>query len=191
MGATGMGLLLEEHRGEIIAAWRQAVERELAVSEPALAFAVAPMLREMALAVGGDGLIQRSHEAWTRCAVLVRSNASSAQLAREMKLLHRCLWDALRLRGAPVSPTERRAADEWLDEALAEALDRLERVRIRAASFESGPVIVPPIARRTMAAQGARVPQAPPPLPVRRTPPPLRKAQEPVLEVSANDVMQA
>ena len=156
MGSTGLGLLLEEHRGEIVSSWRQRVQRELGVTEPALAFAVAPLLREMALALGGAGAEARSRDAWARCAVLVRSTAAAPQLAREFKLLHRCVWDALRARGAPVSQSDRTAADEWLDEALAESLERLERVRIRAASFERVPVIVP-------AAPRGRT--TPPPLP--------------------------
>jgi hypothetical protein len=182
VGSTGLGLLLEEHRGEIAAAWKQAVARELGQREPALSFAVAPLLREMALALGGEAELQRSREAWTRCAVLVRSTAVPAQLAREFKLLHRCTWDAIRARGAPVSPTERRTADEWLDEALAEALDRLERVRVRAAAYAHGPVVIP--ARSTPRSP----PRTPPPLPRRAAakPPPLPKAKagnEPVIEL--------
>lgn len=158
VGATGLGLLLEEHRGEISSAWRQAVEGELGVKDPALGFAVAPLLREMALALGGGaGATRPSRDAWTRCAVLVRSTAAAAQLAREFKILHRTVWEALRLRGTPIGPADRAAADEWLQEALAEALDRLERVRIRAAALERGPVVIPPIARQ----------QRPPPLPGR------------------------
>jgi hypothetical protein len=158
VGETGLGLLIEEHRNEIVAAWRAAVERELTTREPALAFAMGPLVRELALAMGGRTDPQRSREAWSRCAVLVRSTANAAQLAREVKLVHRCVWEALRLRGAPVAQAERRAADEWLDEALAEALDRLERVRLRVASLSAGPVIVPPVARGR---------SAPPPLPGR------------------------
>ena len=164
MGSTGMGLLLEEHRGEIVNTWRQRVERELRGEEPALAFAVAPLLREMVLALGSEGGDRRSYEAWARCAVLVRSTASAGQLAREFKVLHRCVWDALRARGAPVSPSDRTSVDEWLDDALAGALDRLDRVRQRVASFErapaAAPALTPPPFRRT----------TPPPLPVRRTP---------------------
>ena len=136
------------------------------MKDPALAFAVAPLLRELTLAFGGEDQPQRSREAWKRCAVLVRSNATPAQLAREMKLLHRAAWDALRVRGAPVPQSERRAADEWLDDALAEALDRLDRVRQRVASFEvQGPVVIPPLARLRPAGAAVR----PPPLP-RRSP---------------------
>jgi hypothetical protein len=161
VAATGVGLLLEEHRGEITAAWREAVERELGVREPALAFAVAPLLRELSLSMGGEGDPRRSREAWKRCAVLVRSNAAPAQLAREMKLLHRAAWDALRARGAPVSQADRRAADEWLDDALAEALDRIERVRQRVASLEGhGPVVIP-------SRPGGMAAPRPPPLPQR------------------------
>lgn len=168
MGSTGLGLLLEEHRGEIATSWKQAVARELGVKEPALAFAVAPLLREMALAVG-EPERRRSDEPWTRCAVLVRSTALPAQLAREFKLLHRCAWEAIRARGAPVSPAERRAADEWLDEALAQALERLERVRMRSAAYANGPVVIPP---RPI----SRTP--PPPLPRRAPrPPPLPKGR--------------
>ncbi len=172
MGSTGLGLLLEEHRGEIVASWRQRVQRELGVTEPALDFAVAPLLREMALALGGGAAEARSRDAWTRCAVLVRSTAAAPQLAREFKLLHRCVWDALRARGAPVSQSDRTAADEWLDDALAESLERLERVRIRAASFERTPIIVP-------AAQRGR--PTPPPLP--RSRPASTSASEPVLDL--------
>ncbi len=157
MGATGLGLLLEEQRGEIVSRWRAAVERELSVKEAALAFAVTPLLREMSLALGRRGDASRSRDAWTRCAVLVRSNAAPAQLAREVKLLHRCMWEALRTRDVPVTHSERLAADEWLDEALAEGLERLERVRLRLASFEREPVIVPPRRERPR----------PPPLPTR------------------------
>jgi hypothetical protein len=157
-----LGLLLEEHRVEIATAWRQAAEQELGIKEPALAFAVAPLLRELGLALGGEADPLRSRDAWTRCAVLVRSTVAPAQLAREFKLLHRCTWDALRLRGAPVGQAERRAADEWLDEALAEALDRLERVRLRVAAFEPrGAMVVPALGRAK-----------PPPLPPRRAPAP-------------------
>ncbi|HEX8959747.1 MAG TPA: hypothetical protein VF770_07985, partial [Solirubrobacterales bacterium] len=62
-----------------------------AIVLPALGFAVAPLLREMALALGGGGDAGRSREAWTRCAVLVRSHASPAQVAREFKLVRRCI----------------------------------------------------------------------------------------------------
>jgi hypothetical protein len=154
--------LLEEHRAEIATAWRQAVERELGAKDPALAFAVAPLLREMALALGGSADPRRpARDGWARCAVLVRSTATPAQLAREFKLLHRAIWEALRARGVPVAPADRVAVDEWLHEALAEALDRLERVRIRVAALERGPVVVPPVARAK-----------PPPLPHRAPPPP-------------------
>jgi hypothetical protein len=153
--------LLEEHRGEITAAWREAAERELGTKEPALAFAVAPLLRELSLSLGGEGDPRRSREAWKRCAVLVRSNASPGQLAREMKLLHRAAWNALRARGAPVSQADRRAADEWLDDALAEALDRLDRVRQRVAAFEPhAPVVIP-------SRPGGMAAPRPPPLPER------------------------
>lgn len=162
MAATGMGLLLEEHRGEIALAWRQAVEREIGTREPALAFAVAPLLREMSLALGGRADAQRSHQARMRCAVLVRSSAAPAQLAREVKILHRCTWGVLRARGTAVTQSERLAVDEWLDETLAEALERIERVRMRMAALERGPVVVP---------AAARARQGPPPLPPRARPP--------------------
>jgi hypothetical protein len=189
-----MGLLLEEHRAEISSAWREAVERELGVRDPALAFAVAPLLRELTLSLGGEGDPRRSREAAKRCAVLVRSNASPGQLAREMKLLHRAAWDALRARGAPVSQADRRAADEWLDDALAEALDRLDRVRQRMASLEAHtPVVIPPTRANGMASSAR-----PPPLPRRGraamagprsapapTPAPVRRPieEEPILEL--------
>jgi len=187
--SMGIGLLLEEHRTEIAGAWRQAVERELGVREPALAFAVAPLLREMSLALDGEAGARRSRDAWTRCAVLVRSNAAPAQLAREFKVLHRSLWQALKSRGAPIAQAERTAADEWLDEALAAALERLERVRLRAASFEQqGPIIVPPIARQTRVPIPPR--PRPPPLPRRSAAPPVRKvspSEESVIELEPID----
>ncbi len=169
MGSTGFGLLVEEHRGEISAAWKQAVEVELGVKEAVLSFAVAPLLREMALTLGREPDPARSREAWTRCAVLVRSTGTSAQLAREFMILQRCTWDALRARGATISPAERRAVDQWLHEALAESLDRLERVRLRAAAY-SAPGVVPPShrpapVRPVVAAKPAIVP-------ARRTPVP-------------------
>lgn len=167
MKAAGMGLLLEEHRSEIADRWRNAVGRELATQEPALAFAVAPLLREMALALRDEvppvRLTRAPGDGFTRCAVLVRSSAQPPQLAREFKLLHREMWEVLRAHQRPVSQVERRAADEWLDEALASALDRLERVRLRVEAFERGPIVIP--------ARPPPLPARPPPLPAR--PPPL------------------
>jgi hypothetical protein len=181
-----LGLVLEEMRGEIASAWKQAVARELGGSEPALAFAVAPLLREMGLALGTAEPL-RSREAWTRCAVLVRSTAVPAQLAREFKLLHRCAWEALRGRGALVSPTERRALDEWLDDALAQALDRLERVRLRAAAYaQPAPVVIPARVIPARVPPARLTPRTPPPLPRRAArPPPLprrRASEDEILE---------
>lgn len=171
-----MGLLLEEHRGEIAAEWKRSVEAELDPGEAAIGFAVAPLLREMALALRGDAPSLRSAEpGLARCAVLVRSTAPAPRVAREFKLLHRAIWDVLRRAGRVVSPDERRAADEWLDEALAASLDRLDRVRMRIDLLERGPVVVAPSrAARTPDVPGAGAPR-PPPLPRRRppTPPPL------------------
>lgn len=175
MGSKGLGLLLEEHRGEIVGAWREAVRRDVGVAEPALAFAVAPLIRELGLALGGQGDEHRSREAWTRCAVLVRSTAAPAQLAREFKLLHRCTWDALRARGTPVAQADRRAADEWLDDALVEALERLERVRLRLASFDRGTPVSPGAGTATR--QAAPLPGSAPAVPARAAPPPLPRAR--------------
>ena len=91
--------------------------------------------------------------------MLVRSGAAPARVAREFKLLHRALWDTLRAAGRIVGAAERRAADEWLDEALAAALDRLDRVRMRIDLLERGPAVLPPSAR-------AGLVQRPPPLPL-------------------------
>ncbi len=155
--ALGAGLLVEEHREEIAAAWKRAVAAEPGGAEPALAFAVAPLLREMAL-----GLRQESRsgegEGWTRCAVLVRSTAAPARLAREFRMLRRAVWDVLRVGRQPISPEERRAVDEWLDEALERSLERLERMRLRVEAFE-----------RTTATSAPK----PAPVELRRTPPPL------------------
>src|SRR6266545_6535255 len=166
MRAVGVGLLVEEQRGDVAAAWKRAVEGELG-GEPALAFAVGPLLREMGLALRDDGTghapaAGRPGEGVLRSAVLVRSGASPARVAREFKLLHRALWDTLRAAGRIVGADERRAADEWLDEALAAALDRLDRVRMRIDLLERGPAIVPPPAR-------AGLSQRPPPLPAARS----------------------
>jgi len=175
--AVAVGLLVEEQRGDVAAAWKRAVEGELG-GEPALAFAVGPILREMGLALRDDGAERapgagRPHEGALRSAVLVRSGASPARVAREFKLLHRALWDTLRAAGRIVGADERRAADEWLDEALAAALDRLDRVRMRIDLLERPPAIV-------AAAPQARSAQRPPPLPAMRPaalrPPPLPAA---------------
>lgn len=176
--AVAVGLLLEEQRGDVTAAWRGLVERELG-GDPALGFAVAPMLREMALALRGDGSPSRARpgDGRERCAVLVRSGAPPSRVAREFKLLHRAIWDVLRAAGRIVGGDERRALDEWLDEALATALERIERVRMRMDLLEHGPALVP--ARTTsLAAPAPPSPSArPPPLP-RVRPPPLPYAIE-------------
>jgi hypothetical protein len=167
-----VGLLVEEQRGDVAAAWKRAVEGELG-GEPALAFAVGPLLREMGLALREDRLSPvpaTGNQGALRSAVLVRSGASPARVAREFKLLHRALWDTLRAAGRIVGASERRAADEWLDEALAASLDRLERVRMRIELLERAPAAVS-LAPQPPAAATA---QRPPPLPRARVlPPPL------------------
>ena len=186
MGSAAVGLLVDEHRAEIQDTWKRLVEEELG-GEAAVGYAVGPLLRELSLALRGDvPALRRGHgpEGMARCTVLVRSGSQPARVAREFKLLHRALWDALRRAGRIVAVDDRRAADEWLDEALAGALDRVERVRMRIDLLERGPdVIAParaaPIARpipappaaalRSLvarpAAQGARSGATPPPLP--------------------------
>lgn len=174
MRAVAVGLLVEEQRSDVAAAWKRAVADELG-GEPALGFAVGPLLREMGLSLReevpfGTGSAA-PREGVLRSAVLVRSGVSSARVAREFKLLHRALWDTVRAAGHVVGADERRAADEWLDEALASALDRVERVRARIDLLERGPSVVAPVA-----AQPVR--QRPPPLPwaraaATRRPPPL------------------
>jgi hypothetical protein len=159
-----VGLLIEEQRSDVAAAWKRAVDEELG-GEPALAFAVGPLLREMALALRGDDLLHATasappRDAELRSAVLVRSGYAPARVAREFKILHRALWHTLRAAGRIVGADERRAADEWLDEALAAALDRLDRVRMRIDLLEHGPAVIPATARPA-------VTQRPPPLPVR------------------------
>jgi hypothetical protein len=172
--AVAVGLLVEEQRGEVAAAWKRAVDRELG-GEPALAFAVGPLLREMGLALRGDAPARGSsggggEDAGSlRSAVLVRSGAPPARVAREFKLLHRTLWDTLRAAGRIVAADERRAADEWLDEALASALDRLERVRMRIELLERGPEVVP--SARTSAGGPVRPPPLPHARPAARPPP--------------------
>jgi hypothetical protein len=172
--AVAVGLLIEEQRSEIAAAWRGSVERELG-GEPAIGFAVGPLLREMALALRGDvppSRLRSSEDALQRCAVLVRSGAQGGRVAREFKLLHRAIWDTLRAAGRIVAADERRAVDEWLDEALASCLDRLERVRARVELLERAPAVVP------AARPAPATPERPPPLPAARAhaparPPPL------------------
>jgi hypothetical protein len=167
-----VGLLIEEQRSDVAAAWKRAVEEELG-GEPALAFAVGPLLREMALALRGDAAPRvtartEPRESALRSAILVRSGTAPARVAREFKLLHRALWHALRAAGRIVGADERRAADEWLDEALAATLDRLDRVRTRIDLLERGPAVVPAASRPSLA-------QRPPPLPARASqalPPP-------------------
>lgn len=176
MGAVAVGLLVEEQRAEIGESWRRAVAEQLG-GECAIEFAVGPLLRELSLALRGDtpALRPRGADGLARCTVLVRSGAQPARVAREFKLLHRALWDALRRAGRIVAADERRSADEWLDEALAAALERIERVRMRIDLLERGPAVVPAV--RDTRAQGAR----PPPLPSARPggparPPPLPAA---------------
>jgi hypothetical protein len=163
-----VGLLIEEQRADVAAAWKRAVDEELG-GEPALGFAVGPLLREMGLALRADDLRAGSTagtagEGALRSAVLVRSGASPARIAREFKLLHRALWDTLRAAGRIVGAGERRAADEWLDDALAASLERADRIRTRIDLLERGPAVSPP-------APETRTAQRPPPLPwARRSP---------------------
>jgi hypothetical protein len=179
LGAVAVGLLVEEQRAEIGESWRRAATEQLG-GENAIEFAVGPLLRELSLALRGDApaLRPRGTDGLARCTVLVRSGAQPARVAREFKLLHRAVWDALRRAGRIVAADERRSADEWLDEALAATLDRIERVRMRIDLLERGPAVVP--ARETRAPGGAR----PPPLPAARPggaarPPPLPSPARP------------
>jgi hypothetical protein len=168
--AVAVGLLVEEQRSDVAEAWKRAVDGELE-GDAALAYAVGPLLREMGLALRGEGDRGETllREGGLRSAVLVRSGAAPPRVAREFKLLHRALWDTLRAAGCIVGADERRAADEWLDEALAVTLDRLDRVRLRADLLDRAP---PPVARATQPERAQR----PPPLPsarLRAVPPPL------------------
>ncbi len=167
MSAMSVGLLVEEHRAEIQQSWTAGVEAELP-GERALEFAVGPLLRELSLALRGDAprIGGPRPDPLIRCAVLVRAAATPARVAREFKLLHRALWDTLRRAGRIVAAEERRAADEWLDEGLAAALERPDRVRMRIDLLERGPQVVP-AARPPAAARPA------PPPPPRQRPPPL------------------
>ena len=180
MRAVAVGLLVEEQRSDVAAAWKRAVEEELG-GDPALGYAVGPLLREMGLALREQGSPDGGstpREGALRSAVLVRSGASPARVAREFKLLHRALWGTLRAAGRIVGVDERRAADEWLDEALAAALDRLDRVRMRIDLLERGPAVVPPV-------RAAAIRQRPPPLPLARPgqrPPPLPAAMPQAFE---------
>lgn len=171
--AVAVGLLVEEQRGEVAASWKRSVERELG-GDPALGFAVAPLLREMSIALRGNVPPTRAPvDGPPRSAVLVRSAASPARVAREFKLLHRALWETLRAGGHVVSGDERRAADEWLDEALAAALDRLDRVRMRIDLLERGPEVVPSARAPAPVTVAARPPPLPRDRPTLQRPPPL------------------
>lgn len=181
MRAVAVGLLIEEQRSEIAVSWRATVERELG-GEPAIGFAVGPLLREMALALRGDvppSRMRSGEEALQRCAVLVRSGAQGARVAREFKLLHRAIWDTLRAAGRIVAADERRAVDEWLDEALASCLERIERVRARVEFLERAPA---PASRPAPA-----TPQRPPPLPAERARPGMRPPPLPALPSAPYD----
>jgi hypothetical protein len=170
VGAVAVGLLVEEHRVEIQGSWAEAVKQGVG-SEPALEFAVGPLLRELSLSLRGDehrvgGPRPDPHG---RCAVLVRSAATPARCAREFKLLRRAIWDTLRGAGRAVAVEERRATDEWLDDALTAALERLERIRTRIDLLERGPEVVPAAPRsRPAASLPKAAPQRPPPLPWQR-----------------------
>jgi hypothetical protein len=173
-GGVAVGLLVEEQRAEITEAWKRAVDEELG-GEPAVGFAVGPLLRELSLALRGDAPVSRPRgaDALQRCTVLVRSGSPPARVAREFKLLHRALWDALRRAGRIVAADERRAADEWLDEALAATLERLERVRMRIDLLERGPSVVPAREPAVIAARTAAMRPPPLPRPGAARPPPL------------------
>jgi hypothetical protein len=178
VGAVAVGLLVDEQRAEIAESWKRTIEAELG-GEPAIGYAVGPLLRELALALRGDSPALRPHgaDALGRCTVLVRSGAQPARVAREFKLLHRALWDTLRRAGRIIALDERRAADEWLDDALAAALERLDRVRMRIDLLERGPAVVPASRESEAATPQAAGPERPPPLPRMRPaavrPPPL------------------
>lgn len=177
MRAVALGLLVEEERGEVAATWRAAVDRELG-GEPAISFAVGPLLRELSLTLRDDATPSHSRpeDAHARCAVLVRSGAEASRLVREFGLLHAALWDVLRASGRLVSASERHEADAWLDEALAVAVDRLDRQRRRADLFER-----PSLSRARTGAARANQEKTPPsearpslrPPPLSRRPPPL------------------
>ena len=170
VGAVAVGLLVEEHRVEIQEAWTEAV-RGAFKGEPALEFAVGPLLRELSLEMRGaehrlGGVRPDPH---ARCAVLVRSAATPSRCAREFKLLHRAIWETLRGAGRIVAADERRATDEWLDDALAAALERLERIRTRIELLEKPEIVAaahrPAAPVRHPAAAPRPAPQRPPPLP--------------------------
>ncbi len=169
----GVGLLVEEHRAEIRDAWLGAVDAELG-GERALEFAVVTLLRELSLALRVDAprLAADRPNPHARCAVLIRSSAPPARVAREFKLLRRAVWAALRRAGQVISPEDRREADEWLDDALAAALDRAERVRLRIDLLERGPQVIPPAPPPQQ--------QRPPPLPWQRA---ARPRQEPPVKL--------
>lgn len=167
MRTVAVGLLVEEHRGEIASTWRANVERELG-GEATIGFAVGPLLREMSLALRCEAPARHAprEEGLQRCAVLVRSSGHAPRVAREFKLLRRAVWDVLRAAGRIVAADERRAVDEWLDEGLATSLERLERVRARMDLLDRAPTVIP----------SARM--IPPPLPRLRPAPRLPSQSE-------------
>lgn len=172
MSGMGVGLLIEEHRAEIHESWKRAVEQELG-GERALEYAVGPLLRELSLVLrgGGQGAGSSRTDPFTRCAVLIRASAVPARVAREFKLLHRAVWDTLRRAGRIIAIEDRRSTDEWLDEALAAALERADRVRVRIDLLEAPVRAVPDRAQsaRSLPPRLAQQPrQKPPPLPWNR-----------------------
>jgi hypothetical protein len=175
-GAVAVGLLVEEHRVEIQETWAEAVKSSRLGGDPALEFAVGPLLRELSLAMRGDEhrVGGPRPDAHARCAVLVRSAATPARCAREFKLLHRAVWDTLRGAGRIVAADERRAADEWLDDALTAALERLERIHARIELLERGPEVVRPAAAPWPPRPPVSAPAPlPAPRPASQRPPPL------------------
>jgi len=176
-GAVAVGLLVEEHRVEIQETWAESVKSSRLGGDPALEFAVGPLLRELSLAMRGDEhrVGGPRPDAHARCAVLVRSAATPARCAREFKLLHRAVWDTLRAAGRSVAADERRAADEWLDDALTAALERLERIHTRIELLEKGPEVVraaaAPWPRPAAAPASPAAPKVAPRPPSQRPPP--------------------
>lgn len=161
MSGMGVGLLIDEHRAEIHQGWKESVDAELG-GERALEYAAGPLLRELSLALRGNAhrLGKPPQDPFGRCAVLVRSATNSVRVAREFKLLHRAVWDALRRAGRIVAIEDRRSTDEWLDEALVAALERIDRVRMRIDLLDAKPASTAPRAPAPR--------QRPPPLPWNR-----------------------
>jgi len=119
-----VGLMIEEHRQDIIAAWRAAVQDQ---GPAVLEFALPVYVHELARALR-HGL--PPHRAWERCAMLVRRHGpvSASRVVRELAALRRALWSVLAQHRRAVRPDWRLGVDLVLDETMAAIVEALTRL---------------------------------------------------------------